>query len=280
MGHKDYIIGMTEHILSLINADGTHKMDGVFTEWNSHETPWENAGFQAILSIGIKSAGELCRLLSCDELYQKCQNAAALVKKHIYPYEGNKQIAAMLSLAEMLDSKTVSNNVLKVDGAKGVSTFWGYYTLQALAKSDDMPAALETIKGFWGKMLELGATTFWEDFDACWAENGARIDEIVPEGMVDVHGDYGKFCYQGFRHSLCHGWASGPTAFMSENVLGIKILDAGCRKVKIEPQLGNLEWARGSIPTPYGEITVEHKVTNGKVETTYTAPSKVEVLLG
>ena len=22
--------------------------------------------------------------------------------------------------------------------------------------------------------------------------------------MKDIHGDYGEFCYKGFRHSLCH----------------------------------------------------------------------------
>lgn len=27
-------------------------------------------------------------------------------------------------------------------------------------------------------MLDLGATTFWEDFDISWKESAARIDEI------------------------------------------------------------------------------------------------------
>lgn len=58
-------------------------------------------------------------------------------------------------------------------------------------------------------MLDMGATTFWEDFDMDWMENAARIDQIVPAGKKDIHGDYGAYCYRGFRHSLCHGWASG-----------------------------------------------------------------------
>jgi hypothetical protein len=63
-------------------------------------------------------------------------------------------------------------------------------------------------------MLDLGATTFWEDFDFAWTDNAARIDELVPAGKKDVHGGYGAYCYIGFRHSLCHGWASGPTAWL------------------------------------------------------------------
>ena len=277
---KDYIFDMTNHIMSMINPDGTHNVEAIFTEWNSHETPWEKAGFQAILAIGIDSAGKLCKLLANDDLSSRCEVVSALVKKNVYPYEGNKQIAAMLVLADMVDAKIICDDVIKPGDAKGISTFWGYYSLQALAKSGDFDSALSIIKGFWGKMLELGATSFWEDFDVSWADDGARIDELVPEGKVDVHGDYGKFCYQGFRHSLCHGWASGPTAFMSEHILGIKILDAGCKKITIKPNMGGLEWARGSFPTPFGEVTVEHKQKDGRVETTYSAPGEIEVILG
>jgi len=45
-----------------------------------------------------------------------------------------------------------------------------------------------------------------------WTKDATRIDELVPEGKKDIHGDCGAYCYEGFRHSLCHGWASGPTA--------------------------------------------------------------------
>lgn len=79
-------------------------------------------------------------------------------------------------------------------------------------------------------MLDLGATTFWEDFDIDWIENAARIDEIVPVGKIDVHAAYGKFCYQKLRHSLCHGWANGPAPFLGRYILGIEILEAGCKK--------------------------------------------------
>ena len=43
-----------------------------------------------------------------------------------------------------------------------------------------------------------GATTLWEDFDIDWMKNAARIDELVPEGKVDVHASYGNYYYK--RH--------------------------------------------------------------------------------
>jgi hypothetical protein len=45
-----------------------------------------------------------------------------------------------------------------------------------------------------------------------WTNNAFRIDELPVAGKKDIHGDYGEFCYKGFRHSLCHGWSSGPAA--------------------------------------------------------------------
>jgi hypothetical protein len=107
--------------------------------------------------------------------------------------------------------------------------------------------------------------------------NAARIDEIVPEGKVDVHTSFGKHCYQKLRHSLCHGWASGPAPFLMKHILGVNILEAGCKKIKISPNLCDLEWACGTYPTPYGVIEIEHKKVNGKVVTKVNAPKEVEI---
>lgn len=127
--------------------------------------------------------------------------------------------------------------------------------------------------------MDLGATTFWEDFDINWLENAGRIDELVPVGKKDVHGDYGDYCYRGYRHSLCHGWASGPTAWLSEHVLGIKIVEPGCKTVKIEPNLGQLSFVEGTYPTPYGLIQVKHiRNGKGKIETEITAPEQVKII--
>ena len=80
---------------------------------------------------------------------------------------------------------------------------------------------------YWGGMLDFGATTFWEDFDLAWTKNAGRIDELVSAGKKDLHADFGDHCYIGLRHSLCHGWAGGPTAWLTEHVLGIRPLEPG-----------------------------------------------------
>lgn len=54
------------------------------------------------------------------------------------------------------------------------------------------------------------------------------------------------------RGSLCHGWASGPTARLTAHVLGIKLLEPGCKVIAVQPHLGKLQFAEGTFPTPYG----------------------------
>ena len=100
--------------------------------------------------------------------------------------------------------------------------FMGYYMLEALAKSGNYDEAMKMISEYWGAMLDLGATTFWEDFDYSKVAGAGRIDEIVPEGKYDIHADGGAYCYVGLRHSFCHGWASGPTIWLSSHVLGVE----------------------------------------------------------
>ena len=179
----------------------------------------------------------------------------------------------------MMDARKAVDDIINVGGAKNFSTFYGYYMLQAMAKAGDYQDAMDRICEYWGAMLDLGATTFWEDFNLDWTKNAARIDELVPDGKVDIHKSYGNYCYKGFRHSFCHGWASGPTSWLSENVLGVKILKPGCKEVLIEPHLGNLKWVKGTFPTPYGIISITHKKdANGKVVSTINAPKEIKII--
>ena len=124
----------------------------------------------------------------------------------------------------------------------------------------------------------MGETTFWEDFDLGWVDDSATSDEIVPEGKKDIHGDFGAYCYLGFRHSLCHGWASGPTPWMMHHILGITLEESGYKEISINPHLGKLDWAKGSYPTPYGIISISlTKDKEGKTIVDVDAPKEIKI---
>ena len=220
----------------------------------------------------------LARILKNDALAEKCDEAYGRIDIGKLKYDGNKQVAALLAVSGLESAEKINADVLSKDPLRGISTFIGGYVLQARAEAGDTKGALDIIRKYWGAMLDLGATTFWEDFDLDWIENATPIDEPVPEGKKDIHGDNGRFCYKQFRHSLCHGWASSPTWFLSKYVLGVRVVEPGCRKLHIVPCLGDLDYVRGKYPTPYGAVTIEHKKDkDGKITTSVHAPKEIEI---
>ena len=227
--------------------------------------------------LSLQCAINLYKLIGKDDAKLYALQQRLLKQK--FPKATRKQVIAFSLLSgEIQPDEDVLKSLL--DGkSKGMSTFMAYYILRALADNGYVDEATAIMKEYYGAMLAKGATTFWEDFDIDWVEGSGRIDEFPKEGEKDIHGDYGRYCYQGFRHSLCHGWASGPVPYLTEYVLGVKILEAGCKMLSISPHLGDLTYVIGDYPTPYGIVHIEHRKENGQVKTTFTAPEEVEIVL-
>lgn len=277
---REYLEGVAEQLSQYIDENGQDTVrEGRFLDWPSEgKAKVVDAGVQAIHVWAVESLKKIFGILGDEKWVKKCEADLKKMRSYETDYEDSKQAAALLVINGMKDAVEVNEKLLKQGGARGMSSFMGYYILTARAMAGDYQGCLECIREYWGGMLSLGATTFWEDFDVRWLENASRIDELPEEGKVDVHGTYGDFCYVGYRHSFCHGWASGATPWLSENVLGIQVMEAGCRKVKIEPHLGDLEWAEGTYPTPYGTIRVEHrKMKDGSIDTRIDAPKEIEI---
>ena len=65
---------------------------------------------------------------------------------------------------------------------------------------------------------------------------------------------------------------------MSEHVLGIKVAQPGGRVYTVKPHLGDLNWAEGTFPTPYGQIYVKHVKEHGRIKTVIKAPKEVKII--
>ncbi len=201
-----------------------------------------------------------------------------MLEKHKPSDHDNKQAAALLTLAGIQTPQQSSEVILK-DGANNFATFYGYYMLEALANDGKYEEAMELISDYWGAMIDLGATTFWENFNYNERINAVRIDEMPDTTRFNIHSDGGDHCYIGLRASLCHGWASGPTSWLTRYVLGIEIVEPGSKVLRISPNLGNLEFAEGSFPTPYGVVKVRHeKQSNGEVKSEINVPDGIKII--
>jgi len=231
-----------------------------------------------MLVLTLTEGAELCTVLNDPITAAKCKKAVERLKKNVPDAGNSKQAAALLSLAGLIPAEK-GNEILSSGGVHNYSTFFGYYMLMAKAKAGDYQGAIDAIRNYWGPMLSLGATTFWEDFNIDWLPNASRIDELVPPGKKDIHGDYGAFCYKGFRHSLCHGWSSGPTPWLTQYVLGVNVIAPGCKIIRLEPHLGDLSFAEGTFPTPYGILKIKDtRLPNGKLKIDVIAPEGVKVI--
>ena len=275
----DYLKGLSDQLSEHIDSEGKDTVtQGRFLDWPSNDNPVvTDAGVQAIHYLAADSLEKLFKALGEKEYAERCAEDKKRLVRYETDYQEAKQAAALLVLAGLKDADKVNEELLRKNGAAGMSTFMGYYILAARAAAGDYTGCLESIREYWGGMLKLGATTFWEDFDVEWMKNAAPIDRLPEEGEVDVHKTYGRYCYQGYRHSFCHGWASGATAWMSEYVLGVKILEPGCKKVKITPHLGDLDWVEGTYPTPLGEIHIRAEKTAEGTRVCINAPEGVTV---
>ena len=278
---KNYLFALLKLLSTKIDDTGKEKLDGGrFLDWPSSENPKAiDAGLQSMMVMTFQAGAELSAVLGDKEMVQFCNNTVLKLKKHVPEANNSKQAAALLALSGLVPAEKANNEILAKDGVHKMSTFYGYYMLKARAQAGDYQGAIDNIRDYWGSMLDLGATTFWEDFDIDWMKNANRIDEPISGNNVDVHATYGGYCYKGYRHSFCHGWASGPTSWLSENVLGVKVIEPGCKVIKIEPHMGDLLWVEGTFPTPFGVVKIRHdKMPDGSIKSKIDAPKGVKVL--
>lgn len=207
-----YLEGVLGQMDGCIREDGTLAYPSYFVDWPTRGQPDEQQGARAINVIAAKKAAALLKSFGRDATLAE-DLLRRLLKVEILP-QSSKQVLGLKYFATGLTESDQTK--LLAGGARGMSTFMSYYILTAVA-SFDRAAAIAMMKQYYGAMLDLGATTFWEDFDLRWAENACSIDEFPKEGQTDIHGDFGAYCYKGFRHSLCHGWAAGVIQFIKEN---------------------------------------------------------------
>ena len=66
--------------------------------------------------------------------------------------------------------------------------------------------------------------------------------------------------------SDCHAWGAHPIFHLFATVLGVRPTAPGMAEVSVNPQLGGLEWAEGTLRTPHGPLTVRADSTGVAVD--------------
>ena len=134
----------------------------------------------------------------------------------------------------------IKEHVLLNDQVQQITTpYMRFYELEALCALGEQEYVLDEIRDYWGGMLELGATSFWEKYDP--TEEG--VEQLAMYGRP-------------FGKSLCHAWGASPIYLFGRYYLGVQPTDPGFASYEIIPNLGGLKWIKGKVPTPKGPISV------------------------
>ncbi|WP_276484232.1 alpha-rhamnosidase [Paraflavitalea pollutisoli] len=138
----------------------------------------------------------------------------------------------------------LNNQVPKI-----TTPYMRFYELEALCALGEQAYVLKEMKDYWGGMLKLGATSFWEEYNP--SKTGA-----------EHYAMYGR----PFGKSLCHAWGASPLYLLGRYYLGVQPTSPGYQTYSITPVLGGLQWMEGKVPVPGGEVSLYCSTSQIKVK--------------
>ncbi|BDI29060.1 hypothetical protein CCAX7_11110 [Capsulimonas corticalis] len=148
-----------------------------------------------------------------------------------------------------------------------LSPYYGNYIIAAMSQTGHNADTLRVLRDYWGGMLAEGATTFWEGYDPKLPKE--HFHQFLQADNIT-----------GMNASLCHGWSAGPTNLLTERILGVSPTSGGFQTAEIIPDLGDLTWAEGAVPTPHGLLRVRAARAASQLTVTVTVPQGVSATVG
>jgi len=258
---------MMDYCLSRRDKDGLMQGltgDWVFIDWADGLSKQGEVSFEQILFCrSLETMAQCAKIAHDDASAAKYTTIAADMRAKIFSYYWNEQKHALVH--SRIDGKPTDNvtryaNMFSIffnyldddkkqdvkkyvllnnDVPKITTPYMRFYELESLCAIGDQSYVLKQMKDYWGGMLKLGATSFWEEYNP--VDTGANIYAMYGR-------PYGK--------SLCHAWGASPIYLLGKYFLGVKPTSPGYKDYLIEPNLGGLQWMQGTVPTPNGDIKV------------------------
>ncbi|MGF7142977.1 hypothetical protein HNQ56_001399 [Anaerotaenia torta] len=137
-------------------------------------------------------------------------------------------------------SSIIKNVILNDQIPQIITPFFKFFELEAMCEIGQFNYVTDQMKSYWGSMLKIGATTFWEEFDP----------SVTGKEKYSMYGD-------PFGKSLCHAWGASPIYLLGRFYFGVAPTSAGYDTFKISPNLGGLKRLKGKMPVKDGEIILE-----------------------
>ena len=272
-GDKEFVqqiypkmLTLMDFCLSRRNADGMVEGlpgDWVFVDWAPISKEGELSIQQLLLCRSLETMALCAGIMNDNDKARKYRDMADVFREKIMNVYWDPSQKALLhrridgkldptvtKYANMFamtfgyltaqQREDVKNHVLLNDKVQKITTpYMRFYELEALCRIGQQAHVLKEVKDYWGGMLRLGATSFWEAYDP--AQSG-----------VQHYAMYGH----AFGKSLCHAWGASPIYLLGKYYLGVTPTAPAYQTYLVEPNLGGLKWMKGEVPTPSGNIVI------------------------
>ena len=260
------MVTLMDYVEGRLNADGMAEGqpdDWIFVDWV--DFPMHKRGilcFEQILLCKAMETMALCAKLlginksdyrvKSEELRNKVRQTFWSFDKKAYYHaieEGvlNEQITKFPNMFAILygyayeeQRREIMQSVMLNPDIPPITTpYMRFYELETLCMMGYHEEVLKEMRDYWGGMLREGATSFWEKY--------------VPSEQGTQHlAMYGR----PYGKSLCHAWGASPIYLLGKYYLGVSPTKPGYEEYEVRPQLGDLKWMQGTVPTPQGLIHV------------------------
>ena len=256
---------LMDYVLERTNSDGLVEGkadDWIFVDWV--DFPMHKRGvlaFEQILFYKALMTMHTCATLlhQTDPYQQLAENVIGKTRKLLWnddcqawehaieEGEINHQItkfpnmfAILYDIVDDATKRNIVDSVMENNKIDPITTpYMRFYELEALCMMGRQTQVLQEIRNYWGGMLREGATSFWEKYIP--SEQGT-------EHLAMYGRPYGK--------SLCHAWGASPVYLLGRYFLGIQPTQPGYATWEARPNLADLEWMEGRVPTPNGVIHI------------------------
>ena len=251
-----------EFLESRLNSDGFLEgidSDWTFLDWADIDKTGAVCAEQMLMIQAYRAMAEIKKYLgeSADVYEEKYETLKARVNQYFWNEEkgafidsfrsGKNQVtrhanifAVMFDIATDRQTESIVRNVLQNDAIPQIVTpYFKSYESDVLAKTGHLSEVENSIASYWGDMIALGASTFWEEYNP--ALSG-----------IQHYAMYGR----KFEKSLCHAWGAGPIYLLGRYYLGVYPTAPGFETFRVEPTPGTFKTMQGTVPIVDGSVTV------------------------
>lgn len=264
---------LSEHlafVLSRTNEDGflyKQEHDWVFVDWGLSDTDGEQSFEQILLHIVLTAVSRLYALLKKDashidlraeKLKKKINEVFWDEKRGLYLYSRvngavpkkatvhANAFAVLYGFAEGKKAERIKRAILSGEAEPSITPYMQMYSFAGLFECGAAERADAELRAYWGGMVKLGVSTFWETYTP-----GESVEDSAPM--------YGR----PFGRSHCHIWGSGPLYLIPRYYFGVTSENFG-QSFTVKPNLSLLK-SDCSIVLPLKRGTLEIKISKDGV---------------